>query len=677
MTSTEITPAESHLPPSLVVPTAGRGIDDLLSREWLIANSIGAYASSTVIGCNARRYHGLLVAATTPPVGRIVTLSTVMEQVHFGGQAYELGVNEFPDAFSPRGVMHLVEFRNDAAPTYIYRFGGLTLVKEILLADSENAVALRYRISGGDATIRLWPFIALRDFHGLRKSDAPHQVTFEARDQGVCVQDRMTSQHALYMTCGGARFEPKAQWWYRFTYRIDLARGQDGHEDLYTPGLFVADVKDGQCVQLTASMKDPRLIDFEQTLDGRARRLGQLAQSVGPEADDTTRRLAVASDAFVVQRHFPAGPPSPTLVAGYHWFGDWGRDTFISLPGLLLCTGRFAEARNVFQTFAGAIQNGLVPNRFDDYSFSAHYNSMDASLWFIIAAERYVQATGDVDFWRSVLMPAVHAILSAFHDGTKFDIHADADGLLVGGSRTTQLTWMDAKLGDEAITPRHGKAVEINALWHAAHWIMSQRCRGIDDGLANQYEHRAELIAPAFVKTFWNQQLGWLYDCISDNWPDASLRPNQILAVSLPHSPLPAEMQQSVVRIVTDKLLTPYGLRTLSPNDGRYRRRYGTSWETRDRAYHQGTVWAWLMGPFIEAFLKVEMARPLAVAQAKKWLQPFDAHLLQAGIGTISEIFDGDAPHTPAGCIGQAWSVAEVLRAKMLVAQAERDNAGR
>ncbi len=705
------TSSAAVLPPPIDFDCRGKDADLLLSHEFLQANSIGAYASSTIAGCNARRYHGLLIAATLPPVGRLVTLSTVMEQLGLGDEAFDLATNEFPDTFSPRGMDYLVEFRNDIAPTFIYQVGQAMLKKEILLAEAANAVAVRYTLSGApSARLTLWPFAAMRDFHTIRRVHEPHQMTFSVSNGRVVVQDRMVKQDALYLWCPQGQFEAKAQWWYRFRYRIDVGRGQEGFEDLYTPGSFAVEMADGQSVQLTASLRDPINVDFETTLSARRQRMAALVADVarpaapaapscgavsttrtGPRKDlqaampsqlppqdresESISHLAMATDAFVVQRSFPNSPPSTTILAGYHWFADWGRDTFISLPGLLLATGRFEQARQVFRTFAGSIQHGMVPNRFDDYSMTAHYNSIDASLWFIIAAERYVQATGDLKFWREHLLGACHTILDSYQQGTLFDIHADADGLLMGGSHRTQLTWMDAALGEEVITPRHGKAVEVNALWHSAHRIMADRCRGIDNQLASHYAQQADLIGPAYVKAFWNNELGWMNDCISDNWPDASLRPNQILAVSLPHSALSAQQQSAVVRIVTQRLLTPMGLRTLSPDDSRYRRKCGGSWESRDRAYHQGTVWAWLMGPFMEAYLKVEKAKPFALAQAKKWLERMDEHLSEAGIGYISEVFDGDPPHNPGGCIAQAWSVAEVLRIKLLIADLQAGRA--
>ncbi len=663
--------SSSAMPPPIVIPCAGVDIDHLMEAEWLTTNQIGAYASQSVTGCNTRRYHALLVGATKPPVGRLTALSQLHEQLIVGQKTYDLSTFEFPNAIHPRGTDNLQEFVNDIAPRFVYRLGALTLTKEIILAESANAVAVRYRLSGGSGELRIRPFVALRDFHHLRKAHEPHQLTFELTDAGAVIHDRMHPVPPLYLAARDAAFEPNPQWWYRFHYRMDLCRGQEADEDLYAPGCFVLQLADGQPGQFDASLSDPRQVHFDDTASLRRERMEELAASLGPDADELSRHLAVASDAFVVRRHFPNLPPSWTILAGYHWFADWGRDAFIALPGLLLCTKRYAQAREVFRTFAGNVSEGMVPNCFDDYSTLAHYNSIDASLWFIIAAERYVQATNDVAFWRQTLLPAIQKILHSYQAGTRFDIHADADGLLTGGSYNTQLTWMDAKIGDEAITPRHGKCVEINAMWYSAHRILAERCREIDPDLAEHMSGRAEIIAKAFNKAFWCDRGGYLYDCLPDGEPDPTIRPNQILAVSLPHSPLPPESQKAVVKIVTERLLTPMGLRTLDPADPRYRHRYGGSWESRDRSYHQGTVWAWLMGPFIEAYLKVEDFKPFALAQARQWLGGFNEHLRTAGVGNISEIFDGDAPHDPHGCVAQAWSVGEVLRAKRLIDAAE------
>ena len=663
---------DSVLPAPIVVESREDQRDVLLRKEWLIVNRIGAYASSTVIGCNTRRYHGLLVAATSPPVGRITALSSVMEQLLVGDNRYELATNEFAGTFSPNGLKYLAEFRNDMAPTFVYRVGEAQLTKEIALSETANAVAVRYTLLGGPADLILQPFVALRDYHELPDAAKERQLTFDLTEAGVVVQDRHQAAWALNITAEHAEFRPDPQWWYRFLYRMEIARGQDGFEDLYTPGEFRCRIEDGQCCQLTVTLGDPVSVDFPGTVRRRRRRCTQSIQAVGADCDETTRRLAAATEPFLVRRTLGKTPFSTTILAGFHWFADWGRDTFISLPGLLLATGRFAQARQTFATFAKYIAEGMIPNRFDDSDGPAHYNSIDASLWFIIAAERYLQGTDDLEFWRELLMPAAHTILTAYQKGTDFAIHADADGLLAGGSARTQLTWMDAALGHQVITPRHGDAVEVNALWYSAHRIMARRCGQIDAKLAGVYEDRSGLIRRAFAKTFWNPRARCLYDCVTDGVPDPAIRPNQIFAVSLPHSPLSVEQQQGVVATVEKELLTPFGLRTLSPRDERYCPRYEGTPEQRDRAYHQGTVWPWLMGAFIEAYLKVRGYKGPAVAQAARWLEPFDGHLGEAGLGYISEIFDADSPHNHRGCIAQAWSVAEILRAKLLVSAAKR-----
>lgn len=657
------------LPPPLEIAVAGGEINDLLDKEWLLTNSLGSYASGTVLGCNTRRYHGLLVAATSPPAGRINALSTVVDRVTIDGVTYDLAVNEFPDAFSPFGIASLRRFRDAEAATFVYQLGRAELTKEVLLAAQANAVAIRYTLTGASGTIELRPFLALRDFHHLRKVHEPHRMQVRLSDGAVLVQDELGPPHALAMRGGLDGFAHAPQWWYNFRYRADLARGQDGMEDLFTPGLFSGALRNGQPRQFTAALAAPPDLDFQAERDAKRRRRTGIVTALWRGADEPSRRLAVASDAFLARRALSAQAPSTTILAGFPWFLDWGRDAFIALPGLLLATKRFDLAREIFDTFAAWLSEGMVPNRFDDYCDGAHYNSIDASLWYILAADRYLAATRDTDFWARVLMPTVDTILRAYRTGTRYGIVADADGLLTGGSHDTQLTWMDAKLGHEVVTPRQGKPVEVNALWYYAHRMMALRCAGVDAPLAGAYAARAKDIAGAFRSAFWNPAADCLFDCVQDGRGDPSIRPNQIFAASLPHSPLTPSQRQGVVRVVSEKLLTPRGLRTLAPDDKRYRGRYGGSWESRDRAYHQGTVWAWLMGPFIEACLRTNNASAASVALAQEHLDAFNDHFTEAGLGTVSEVFDGDAPHRPGGCIAQAWSVAELLRARQYLHQ--------
>ncbi|NQU75268.1 MAG: glycogen debranching enzyme N-terminal domain-containing protein, partial [Planctomycetes bacterium] len=646
-----------NLPEAIVIDCAAAPLADLLSKEWLVTNKLGSYASSTVIGANTRRYHGLLVAATLPPVGRQVLLSNLLEEVIAGDRTLQLSTFQFAGATSPSGYAYLWRFINDVAPTWIFKFANITVTRQLILAERSNTLAVRYKVdSPAPVQLRLWPFATLRDFHALRRFNQPQQITFVSEDDGIRIEDRQFKAQSLWVGCDDAQFVERSQWWYRFQYAVDIRRGQEGFEDLYTPGYFQTPVQPGQWIQFTAAVQRSRPINFDATMAGRRRRLSQLASAVGDDADDTTRRLAIACDDFLVTRNVATGP-SATIVAGYHWFGDWGRDSFIALEGLALLTGQYDLARQVLDTFAHAISEGMVPNRFDDYGGPPHYNSIDASLWFVLAVDRYIRTTGDEDSWAHEFAGPVQAILKAYHDGTRFQIHADADGLITGGSSDEQLTWMDVKFNNQAITPRQGKPVEVNALWLESLFIMAERCRGFDDQAADYFAAEAQRVAASFVRAFWHEEGGYLYDCVSPTESDRSLRPNQVIAVAMPHCPLGRDQQLSVLQVVVENLLTPCGLRTLAPSDPRYRGQYGGSWESRDHAYHQGTVWAWLMGPMVQAYLKVHDFSEDARRQAAAWLEPFDRHLYEAGMGKISEIFDGNHPHAPRGCIAQAWSV--------------------
>jgi len=662
------------LPAPLEFRCSDASTDRLLATEWLLANRLGAYSSASVAGANTRRYHGLLVAATRPPGGRVVALSNVMEQIVLPDESgaettWDLATFEFDNSLQPFGCGHLETFRQGVSVTFHYRLGASELVKEVMLADAANAVAVQYRLLSGPAGIlRIRPFVALRDYHELRREEQAHQMTYLHYHDGIRVEDRESDTAALYMSMGPdprQRFRSDTQWWYRFRYRGDLARGQEGREDLYTPGFFETALGAGGPVQLTASVDDPKEVHIEATRKARGDRAGRYVAGLGDGADETSRRLAMAAEAFVVQRRQPNAYPAITIAAGYHWFGAWGRDAMIALPGLLLETRQFETALAVLRGFAEAVDGGMIPNFFDERGAGASYNSIDASLWFVIAADRYAAASGDEKGWRDHLAGAVTAILRNYHDGTRFDIRADHDALLVGGDEQTQLTWMDAKFDGKPITPRQGKCVEINALWHAALRVAQRRATEADE--AGRWGELADVVAKAFARQFWNEDLGCLYDVIhNDRWDD-TIRPNQIIAVALPDCPLPLEQQRSVVEVVERELVTPVGLRTLAPGSPGYRGRYGVSWESRDRAYHQGTAWPWLMGQFVEACLRVHEFSDEARDRCRVLLAGWGDHLREAGLGMISEIFDGDPPHHPAGCIAQAWSVAEILRAKRLV----------
>jgi len=607
------------------------------------------------------------VAATLPPVGRQVVLSLLAEEARWADRTMALSSFQFADAISPDGHRHLRRFIHDVAPTWIFACDDVTITRQLVLAEGAAVVAVRYRLEAPHpVTLQVRPLAALRDFHTIRRAHEAHKLRFARAEGGVRIEDLQGAAEPAWIGMTGARFIDAPQWWYRFLYRQDVHRGQEGLEDLYTPGWFEVTLQPGAWVQLTAACGQKEGLDFDACVERRRGHRAELAAAVARDGDEATRRLAAATDDFIVTRQTPAGP-STTILAGYPWFADWGRDTFIALTGLLLLTRQFDRARQVLGTFAAAIADGIVPNRFDDYGGSAHYNSIDASLWFVLAVDRYIRASGDEDSWSQRFAGPVRSILRAYHDGTHFNIHADADGLLTGGDSNTQLTWMDVKYAGQAITPRHGKAVEVNALWLEAMHIMADRSRGVDAEAADHYSAEAQRVGAALANAFWFPEGGYLYDCLTPDGPDASLRPNQVIALAQPHCPLAPAQQRQALDVVIHNLLTPVGLRTLAPSDGRYRHRYGGSWESRDRAYHQGTVWPWLMGPLVQAWLRIHRFSPEARRQAGVWLAPLDEHIGAAGLGTISEIFDGDSPHWPRGCIAQAWSVAEVLRAKRMV----------
>jgi predicted glycogen debranching enzyme len=476
-------------------------------------------------------------------------------------------------------------------------------------------------------------------------------------------------------------FMESPDWWYGFYHRAEARRQQDDREDLFTPGRFICQFEDitARTCEVTVAAST-RPIKKTGIRDGRVTHIQDLQKNVlktaglkkasGSPVKTALHRLATASNDFVVRRDVN-GEPMSTILAGYPWFADWGRDTMISLPGLLLCTRRFAEARDTLATYARHIRRGLVPNRFDDYGGEPHYNTVDASLWFIHAALEYHRITGDSDTWRGHLADACNQVLTAYEHGTDGGIYMDRDGLIAAGDEHTQLTWMDAKRDGVAFTPRQGKAVEINALWYRALVGCGEAMDGSHKKLAAEYRKLAKRVAASFNNLFWDDARGYLADCHDGQRLDTSLRCNQVLAVSLPDSPLKRKQQQQVMAAARAHLLTPMGLRTLSPEDANYHGHYAGSMFERDGAYHQGTVWAWPMGPYIEGTLRAFKNSADAIKHARAALQPLLDEVAVHSVGQLHEIFEGDAPHRPEGCPAQAWSVAEVLRALILVERAD------
>jgi predicted glycogen debranching enzyme len=451
---------------------------------------------------------------------------------------------------------------------------------------------------------------------------------------------------------------PEGSWYRQFEYTVERERGLDFVEDLFNPLTLMYRLGDRVHVAVVASLGTAEIEDVK-TLKRRelARRAEVLA--VAPAADDTTRALVAAADQFVVTRD-----DGPTVIAGYHWFSDWGRDAMIALPGLTLTTGRFDVARGILAEWARHIDQGMIPNRCSDAAEAPEYNTVDATLWFVEAVRAFVAATGDHGFVRKSIYPKLVDILAWHERGTRYGIRMDDDGLLLAGDAATQLTWMDAKIGDWVVTPRHGKPVEIEALWYnALRSVAALAVEYRDTKTAQRLVKTATRARRHFARLFWNDDAGCLFDVVRGDERDGSIRPNQIIAVSLPFTMLSRDQAKRVVGVVERELLTPYGLRTLAPGDPRYQGRYEGDPPMRDSGYHQGAAWPWLMGPFITAYLKVNRRSATARRRAEMWLRALRDHLAEAGVGQISELFDGDPPHTPRGCIAQAWSVAELLRA--------------
>jgi glycogen debranching enzyme len=712
-----------------------------LTTQFLLTNGLGGYALGSVHGINTRRYDGLLIAAAAPPVGRVVALHSVIDEIVIDGTSHALATQQFGEdpLLHPDGWRRLTEIdpRPPNAIRWTFAVQGLLVTRTLRLLPGRNAASIEYQVArgtgapsrsrGGDApenaaesgrgevSLRVRPFTPLRDFHSLGGAwDSPPQRDDAGGEQSAQVRRGELALEIRGHPGGGLRDAP--QWWHDFAYTGDRERGQEWHEDVWSPGVFEISLdverRGGGVFTLTAELVQPH----------HAERPPSRRTAPPALAADPLRRLARAGDQFIVSRRVGA-ERFASVIAGYPWFADWGRDSMISIPGLMLCTGREADAEGTLLAFArnigregadsredagGDAPVGLVPNRFDDYTGRPHYNTVDASLWFVHAVNALDEVRRGRKGWRkhrrrAELLDACRAIIAAYRRGTAFNIHIDEDdALIVAGTPQTQLTWMDAQREGRTFTPRHGKPVEINALWHHALLCMAEMCG--EGPEATEFRALAARAAESFRSAFWWEERSCLYDVLIPpaldrsahgagseahearagsmsgpavsviaavkTWPPSSesrsLRPNQIFAVSLPHSPLLPEQQRAVVRAVRERLLTPFGLRTLEPGHPSYVGRFEGDLMQRDGAYHQGTVWPWLLGPYCEALLRVGGFSAEAKREARAALAPLIAELDTGCLGQIAEVYDGDPPHRAAGCPAQAWSVAETLRAWVL-----------
>jgi predicted glycogen debranching enzyme len=659
--------------------TDASSLEPLLTHEWIVTNGLGGYASGTVPGVITRRYHGLLIAALSAPLGRMLMLSHLSEQLRLpNGNVIRLTGEDFTGGrIELEGARHLTEFRLEMGlPVWRYEFDGFALEKQILMPHKQNTVHVTYRLVSGQGPIRL----ELRPSMHFRSHEAPINLPIAEPYVLTATEDRFelkgpSQLPPLRMFVYGERrvFTVEGKTLREAHYRDEESRGYESTGELWSAGYFGVDISQGLDATLVASTEKwdtVRDLSPGNALNAeKERRRRLLAMAHSSTQGSMGAELVLAADQFIITpvgraedvRARAAGDEVRTVIAGYHWFTDWGRDTMISLEGLTLTTGRHIEAGYILRTFAHYVRDGLIPNLFPEGEKEGLYHTADATLWFFHALHRYLEITGDRATLRLVL-PKLLDIVEHHLQGTRFGIGVDTkDGLLRQGEPGYQLTWMDAKVGDFVVTPRRGKAVELNALWYYAlrlldDWVHEEGVQGVATPIAEHAKRARE----SFNERFWCAEQGYLYDVVDgEQGDDSACRPNQLFAVSLPFPILDQNRWEPVVEIVRERLLTPVGLRSLAPGDPNYKSRYFGDLRARDAAYHQGTVWAWLIGPFLDAWLKVH---PDDRQGARRLLEGFSAHLNEACIGSISEIFDAEEPFRPRGCVAQAWSVAEVLR---------------
>jgi predicted glycogen debranching enzyme len=629
--------------------------EQLHSMEYIEANGLGGYASGTFSGAHSRKYQGLLVASFEPPVERHVVVSKLEETLFIDGKYYHLSCNQFPGSLYPFGIQYITGFSRGLFPEWIYTVSGVTIKKTIASVYGENTTLVLYEILEAEdrCVLDLQAFYSCRNFHHLT-----HRNDFIGRpyifDKGVFRTMNYRGTPEFFISVPKSTFSEDQTWFKSFEYREEFRRGMEFSEDLYTHGKFSVLVRKGSRVGVIVSLQDPSLRDAFKLFREEKRRRETLVKEFSD--NESMRRLALAADQFIVKRD-----DMNTIIAGYPWFSDWGRDTMISLTGLCLVTGRLKDGKRILLKFSEYVNEGMIPNRFPDSGAIPEYNTVDATLWFFHAVYQYYKYSTDKIFIRNML-PVLRDIIECHYEGTRYNIKVDeTDELLGGGAEGVQLTWMDAKINDWVVTPRRGKAVEINALWYNALCIMDYLMSELNyEGDAEFFQLKAQRVKESFNHVFWNEKDKCLYDYVDGGYFNADIRPNQLYALGLPFKVLKEDKFSAVLQVARKHLLTPRGLRSLSPVHPDYHATYHGDVMYRDSAYHQGTVWSHLTGIYIDALFATlhEEARE----EAQLILKGFFKHLDEAGLGSVSEVFDGNAPHLPGGCIAQAWSVAELLR---------------
>jgi predicted glycogen debranching enzyme len=660
-------------------------LEATLRREWLVANGIGGYAMGSLAGARTRRYHSLLTASLQPPTRRTVVVASLDAWVEIDGQRSPLVTHEWAaGVVLPDGYRHLESFRLEGTiPTFVWGLGDFQIIQRIWMAHDQNTTYVTYTFARGTTGVRmvLKPLCTYRDHHSLTKGGYPVDVEFTdspwPSGQAVTVQAHLPREKnpplPFRIIASQGTIYPESEWWWSFHLAEEKKRGLENQEDLYAAATVTADLGVGETIALvfTTEPRDPE--PWAAALQAERERQAALLDAAQiPAPPGWIQQLILAADQFIVTRDI-GGTPGKSLLAGYPWFSDWGRDTMIALPGLTLTTGRNDDAVAILKTFAKYADQGMLPNRFPDAGSSPEYNTADATLWYFQAVYACCKTLGPQQPALVELYPVLVDMLSWHDKGTRYNIHRDPnDGLLITGELGSQLTWMDAKIDDWVVTPRVGKPVEINALWINALRIVAEMAETMGyDADASRFGKMAQQAHDSFNARFWYSG-GYLYDVIDGpDGHDPTLRPNQIFAVSLPFAVLEGQRARAVVDICAQELVTSYGLRSLAPDETDYAGYYGGDPLQRDSAYHQGTVWAWLLGPFALAHFRVYGD----ARRALSYLKPLADHLSDHGLGTVSEIFDGDPSHRPRGCIAQAWSVAEALRAWQAISAAAQDMA--
>lgn len=634
-----------------------------IQREWVITNGLGGYAGSSIIGANTRKHHGLLIASLHPPVNRVLVLSKLNESITLNGRKYSLNATQRPTIYE-EGQHHLQRFIYDKIPTFEYQIEDFFLTKKIALEYGKNTVGVAYVIQNGasETTIHITPLFNFRD-HSQRVERA--ELKFSHRIQGsniVLIPESDKRVSITLNTTKGEILPRQTMFDEDMEYQTEIDTGMSAIDNHYTPYDITLQLAPFEKVNfsITCSTEDVHTTDAFQLVEKAIQRGDTLIKKAGYK-DEFANNLVLAADQFIAYR---SSTGLKTVLAGLPWFADWGRDTMIALQGLTLATNRYDETRDILLTFAKYVKNGLVPNMFPDEGSEPLYNTVDASMWYFYSVDQYLRYANTEEsyaFVQKEIYPKLIEIIQAYKNGTDFSIKMDSDGLIHAGGGFDQVTWMDVRVGQWVVTPRHGKPVEINALWYNALKVMEQLAIKFGDS-PEEYSSLSDKVKSSFTEKFWNEETSCLYDVVSDTKSDGKIRPNQIWAVSLPYTILDNDKNKQIVQTVLSHLYASYGLRSLSPLDPEYLGIYKGQLHDRDAAYHQGTTWAFPLGGLITAYVKVHNHSKESIEFARKLLAPIEDHLRDGCIGSIAEIFDGNEPIISRGCYAQAWSVGEILR---------------